>query len=532
MTKFLALVSVNLRATLSAMRFGSRRKGNKAERFSGFGALFLLAGLGLYISGVYSFTFGSQLAPLGMINLIILIMPVIAVSFGLMFTSFAAQGVVFGGKDNDLMLSMPVSPFSLMLSRTLALYVENLIFTVFVLAPAGVAYLVFGGTGGVGFFVVLMVGAVLLSALPTLFSLLIGFVLSWVSSKFLRRGILSTLLYLVFFLLLMGVVMRLSFAMGDLSRYAAGLQDAFTGWGLPFLLLEQAACEGNMLSLLALTGLCLVPFFLVVWLFAGRYKKIVTSMGARKARSDYKLERLSASGHRAALLKKELKRFFGTPAYFINAGFGLILLVASGVACLVFRGQVEEFMTLTQGLLPVVPILALSMAFLLSTTEITASSISLEGKQLWILKEAPVSAGEIFLVKAGMQMLVTLPCLLVGVICAAVAVGVDVGSTVLLLVLGLLFSGVMAQGGLLANLRFPKLDAPNDTVVVKQSASVLIIMFGSWVLLAALGFGYFFLFSRLGETAGLLIAAGICALLNVVLWRLLATVGVKMFRDL
>ena len=102
----------------------------------------------------------------------------------------------------------------------------------------------------------------------------------------------------------------------------------------------------------------------------------------------------------------------------------------------------------------------------------------------------------------------------------------------LLLVLGLLFSGVMSQGGLLANLFLPKLDAPNDTVVVKQSASVLIVMFGSWGLLAALGFGYFFLFSRLGEAAGLLIAAGICALLNLVLWRLLATVGVKLFRNL
>ena len=32
--------------------------------------------------------------------------------------------------------------------------------------------------------------------------------------------------------------------------------------------------------------------------------------------------------------------------------------------------------------------------------------------------------------------------------------------------------------------------------------------------------------------AGLLIAAGICALLNLALWRLLATVGVKLFRDL
>ena len=101
-----------------------------------------------------------------------------------------------------------------------------------------------------------------------------------------------------------------------------------------------------------------------------------------------------------------------------------------------------------------------------------------------------------------------------------------------LLALGLLFSGVMAQGGLLANLRFPKLDAPNDTVVVKQSAAVLITMFGSWALLAVFGFGYVYVFSRLGETAGLLIVAGICALLNVVLWRLLATAGIKLFRDL
>ena len=114
----------------------------------------------------------------------------------------------------------------------------------------------------------------------------------------------------------------------------------------------------------------------------------------------------------------------------------------------------------------------------------------------------------------------------------AVAVGVDPGSTVVLLVLGALFSGVMAQGGLLANLFLPKLDAPNDTVVVKQSASVLVTMFGSWVLLAIFGFGYVFVLSRLGETAGLLIVAAVCALLDLVLWRLLATVGVKLFRGL
>ena len=41
---------------------------------------------------------------------------------GLLFTTFAVKGVVFGGKDNDLLLSMPVSSTLLMASRVTAIY--------------------------------------------------------------------------------------------------------------------------------------------------------------------------------------------------------------------------------------------------------------------------------------------------------------------------------------------------------------------------------------------------------------------------
>ena len=54
---------------------------------------------------------------------------------GLLFTTFAVKGVVFGGKDNDLLLSMPVPTTMLMASRVTAIYLENLLFAVFVLAP-------------------------------------------------------------------------------------------------------------------------------------------------------------------------------------------------------------------------------------------------------------------------------------------------------------------------------------------------------------------------------------------------------------
>jgi hypothetical protein len=135
MSKLKALVILNLRAMLNALRFTGR--GKKGRAATGIGAMVLLGFFGLYLSSTYSFLLSSQLAPLGMIRLVVLIMPVMVVGMGLMFTVFAAQGIIFGGKDNDIMLALPIPPFNLLLARTLALYLENLVFTFFVMLPAG-----------------------------------------------------------------------------------------------------------------------------------------------------------------------------------------------------------------------------------------------------------------------------------------------------------------------------------------------------------------------------------------------------------
>lgn len=104
-----------------------------------------MAALCLFISGSYSFPLGGQLAAAGCLELILLMMSAMAVIAGLMFTAFAAQGVVFGGRDADLLLSMPVSAFSVMLAKLTALYVENLVFCAFLVLAAGAAWLWFGG---------------------------------------------------------------------------------------------------------------------------------------------------------------------------------------------------------------------------------------------------------------------------------------------------------------------------------------------------------------------------------------------------
>lgn len=486
MAKFLALLKLNFRAALSGLRMGRKKRS-----VSGIGTLVLLAGLSLYISGVYSFLFAGQLAPVGALPLLLVFMSLGAVLLGFLFSLFAAQGMVFGTKDNDLMLALPVTPFALMLSRTLALYLENLISTIFVLLPAGIIYLWYGGPGGILTLPTLLVCALFLNLIPTLLSLVVGFLLAFCSSRATHKALMGNLFNLIFLVLIVLGSFRLSTAADELGAAAGSIHDAFRGWGLPFLLLEGAVCRSSITDLLALCALCLVPFLAVVWLFARRYKSIITGLTARSARSDYKLGKLSSSGQRRALLGKEARRWFGTPMYLFNTGIGLIMLPGAGIAALLYRDSLESIPGLT-GTSDLAPLLAAVICFCLSTVAITGSSISLEGKQLWLLKSAPVSTTTLFGAKVGFQLLVSLPSLLVGTVLLSIAFSLPPATGLLLLLNGLLFALVCAPFGLWINLHFPKLDAVSDTAVVKQSAAAMLSTFLPMVLALVFFLQWFF----------------------------------------
>ncbi len=534
MSKLKALVILNLRAMLNTLRFTSR--GKKGRAVSGIGAMALLGFLGLYISGTYSFLLASQLAPVGMVHLVLLMMPVMVVGMGLMFTVFAAQGIIFGGKDNDIMLALPIPAFTLLLARTLALYLENLVFAVFVMLPAGVAYLVYDGTGGLGFFLRLLLCILFLALLPTTLDLLVGFALAWASGRFARKALLTNLLYAGAFILLLVFLIYFNLNLQNLTAAVAmGIEQGFSVWGVPFVLFMQATAQGNALSLLLFIALCTLPFLLVVWLFAGRYQRIVTGLGVSSSRSDYKLGRIKTSGARRALIAKEAKRFFTTPIYFFNAGFGLVLMVVGGVAVLIFREKIGGYLVQMEGFgaqLPVMPLVAAALAFLVSMTAISGSSISLEGKQLWILKEAPLSAGQIFTAKVGFHLLAELPCLFISSLCLTAAFALSPGDWLVIFLVNAVFTVFCALFGLFINLCLPKLDADNDAAVVKQSAAALINTLVPMGLAIALSFLWSMLRGGAGSIGVMLLCTLILAVGCGALLGLLNTRGKKLWQTL
>lgn len=533
MIKFRALLSVQLKAMLSTgLRFGRK---NRAKAFSTVGAVLLVAALSAYLSGIYSFLFASQLAPVGQLPLLFLLMPVLGVILGTFFTVFSAQSILFGGRDNDLMLSLPISPFLLMLSRTLALYLENLLCCLFVLLPAGGAWLWFGGGGGFWFALRLLPATLLLALVPTLLALVCGFLLAWLGSRLCRKTILSLFAYGLFLVLVFLFVFRLNGLITQLALYSTGLQAAFSGWGLPFLLLQRFLCYGDGLALAGLAALTLLPFLAAVWLFGRQYRRIVTGLTARSARSDYTLAHVNAMGSRRALLSKEARRFFGSPIYLFNTGLGLLLLLAGGVAALLFRTQLLEYLRMMESMgvqIPLAPALGGTLCLMLGTVAITSSSISLEGKQLWILKEAPIAASTIFGVKIAFQLLLTLPCLSLFLICTGLALSLPLLELVTVFLVCILFSLFTALLGLLINLFFPRLDAPNDAVVVKQSAASFLGTFGGMIMALLLAGLWMLLRPIVGDLAAMALCGAACIPLLWLVFHLLRTTGLRRFAAL
>ena len=200
--------------------------------------------------------------------------------------------------------------------------------------------------------------------------------------------------------------------------------------------------------------------------------------------------------------------------YFWNAGLGLIMLLAAGVAALVMQNDLREFIAMVGDALPVMPIAALVMGFCLCTSAVAAPSISLEGKYLWILREAPVDEKSLLWIKTGFELLLSLPCTVVGGVCLAIALRLSV-----------------PDGAVLLGLAFPKLDAVNETVVVKQGMAVVLDMFVPMAVLGVCALLYW-LGGMIAPAAALALPIALLAVLTAVCTLLLAKKGPAMLRAL
>ena len=161
--------------------------------------------------------------------------------------------------------------------------------------------------------------------------------------------------------------------------------------------------------------------------------------------------------------------------------------------------------------------------------DITSPSVSLEGKNLWIAQSLPVSSKQVLAAKLKLHLLLTvLPAIpLLAVV--EWLLRPDMAFAALIPVATLLFIVFMATLGLCVNLKIPNLNWTSEIVPIKQSMSVMIALFGGWIIIAALAVIYGFLGYVLSPLVYLVLISAVFLILDILLLRWLFTRGAKIF---
>lgn len=490
-----------------------------------------IAALGLYIGGVYAFQMAQTFQLLGGdLGLMFVILSGMAVLIGLLLIVMGVNGIIFQAKDSTFLLSLPIDPKKIMLAKLLAVYGEALLVTFFMLVPSIVAYVSYQPLPVIAYPLFLVI-ILLLPMIATVLALIFGYFFSLIQSRTKASPMVMNLIMLVGFGAVMYFTMRMQTAMTGEAFSPVALPPAILLLAKPFYWVRDILVDTNLLALIKLALLSIIPFGLLVWLLSSKFISIISGMSVRTKSSAYRGPSKRKSPM-AALLRKEIKQYIGTPAYFINTIVGPLLLIGGSVYLFFQRSMLPEIeLGLRMLGIPTGLILIAAIVSTVSINNTTAPSISLEGSRLWILKTLPVSTMNILQAKLLLHLLLVTPAILIAGIVGNLLFDLPIMERIMIFVIPFLATLVSGIIGLIANIHFPKLDAPSDTAAVKNSASVIIgslgVMFGTILLMLL----FVWMRKYLGNNI-LYLAFGLYLALSVLLYQYLRTKGVAKFKQI
>ena len=487
----------------------------------------LFASLGVVFYGT-GLTLCEPMTELGLSWFYFAVMGLLSVLLGVFGSVFNTFATLYKAKDNELLLSMPIPPVCIIASRLLGVWFWSFIYVALVFVPALLAYLTVSA-----FSVSAAVSGVLVMLLISVFVLTLSCILGWVvakiSTKLKNKSIVTVLISLLFIGLYYVGYSKAYAVLQALIENASFVGEKVRGAAYPLYLMGDAA-TGNFLSLVLFSLMIIFLFAIVYFVMSRSFIKMATA-NHTAARTKEKKSRIKARGLKGALLIKEFRRFVSSPVYMLNCGLGTVIIPVLGIFALIKRdiiGEVAVFLGSDAAAL----LACAAMCMAASMNDITAPSVSLEGKNLWILQTLPIPSHLPLFAKLKTHLIVTSIPVLVCALCLSVAFSFSAFDGIMIVVVSELFVVLNASFGLFVNLKMPNLKWTDETVPVKQSLGVLLTLFGGWILIIALGALYFAVNSFMAARVYMIVCASLFAALSLALVLWIKKKGSRIFATL
>ena len=522
---------------LNQFYFQNRKTGKRRSRGGIIGTVIGYAAIFIFISvsvGVLAALFADAMLPAGLDWLYFAILSLLAVFLGVFGGVFNTYASLYNAKDNELLLSMPVPPGKILLSRMFGVYLMGLMYEAIVFVPAVIVYWIMGNPTALAvIFQILLV--FLLGVFVLTLTCALGWVVALIASRIRNKSFITVLFSLTFFAVYYVVYFKASAYLQEISLHLQEISDTMRGGLYPFYALGQAA-SGKVLPMVLVTLVILGLFVLTWFILARSFRRIVTANRGEK-KAVYKEKEVKTTSVQSALLHKEFKRLTSSPTYMLNCALGVILMPILAVAALIKMSAIREIVGSFSAAAPevadLIPVIICGVMVLMAgMNDMTSPSISLEGKNLWIVQSMPVEPMDVLSAKIKMHRILSI---IPAAVCTAVlcfVLEVEVSTSIILLVTVALFNMLSADLGLILNLKNPNLTWTNEAVPVKQSITVLIMVLGSMVLGVLLVVAYYFLRNKLSGGTYLTILMVVFALLTRWLDSWIRKKGTVIFKNL
>ena len=476
-----------------------------------------------YLGGLFGFLAHSIVFPLagaGLGWLYFLIMGGIALILGVFGSVFSTYSSLYMAKDNDLLLSMPIPISHILASRLLGVFLTGLMYSAVVLVPTMIMYYI-----AAPFSITTLLGPIVFSIdiilLVFILSVALGWVVAKISSRMKNKSLMTTLVALLALGLYYVIYFKAFNTIRDFIANIASTEISITGAIVPLYYLGSAG-SGAVVPMLSVTASVALILALVYILLSKTFIKIVTTKtGVSKIK--YKEGKAKQRGTGKALLMKELKRITGSSTILLNCVLGSIILVVAAVFLLIKGG--DFYYLLTEGFGPIIvdiiPAFAAGLICTMSSMcDITAFSISLEGKNIWILKTLPVTTKQILRAKKLSNLIFQFPPCLLMLISLSITMHIGAVDLLLLLVCLCIMSLLQTDFGLFLDLKRTNLNWTSETAVVKQSLNVFLALLSGWLEAGLFILAALFLAPSIGSSAvlGIFIAFFCLLLLLLELW--------------
>ena len=449
-----------------------RETGNKKQSSMAI-ASFGIITLALFCF-VYNILTAKTLVQVGQYDLIPAYMISVS-SFSILFlTVFYSNGILFGSRDMEILLSLPVKSSDIITSKFMFMYLLNFLIGLMFMLPGGIVWILNGSL------IVLQIvpyftSIIFAPLIPMCIAACMGIIVVTISSYFKRKNVIA-IIFSFAMIGIIGYIAVLAMKSGNEDGIEIMLSKQITELYPISGLFRQHINFPMYIGVGLFIAFSIAVFYIFVKIVSMKYGLLNT---LARTTSRYSDNKKSYTYNRKsiffALYKKEMGQFLSLYMAVLNTGFGVILLCVFSI--FLFFNSVEQIgessgiENINEYLSNFAPLFIASM---LSLSCPAASAISLEGKNIWILQSSPVKVKMILNSKIAVNLTLHLIGYMISIFAFALKLDMSFIQVINLITVPICYSLFITVTGISLNKKHPNYDWDSEMIVVKQSLPVIV----------------------------------------------------------